>query len=1071
MKLFTTLLTSFLLFTAVLSGQAGMTVEFSSDCIMPGTTYSMTYMGTDATGRHFYGDESINGAGQPVVQIFWDQPSGSWHIGIPGIGSSGIIHATAPNTFSPNPPDSATELYPAGTGGCPGINATVSGTGTQSTAGIPCEGIGDDDMDGVCNDVDVCPGEDDTIDADGDNIPDCNDPNPGVFDGVSFDSPCIGEILPFTLTGSDGTRNIYTNAPQNLEIAFSTANDRWEMRGAGAGGAVSHFNTLATLPDPPSSIAMAWEADPAGGCTDVPTVSGTGTQDSRCINIVADCPDDGDACTEAALDEDCNCTNVPITNVLPTATCNPTVTVELNMDGVAILAAADVDNGSTDDACGSISTLALDRTGFDCDVVNNTLTVTLTVTDNEGGMATCTADVTVEDNIAPTFTCTDITVDLDANGEYFITNSDVLTRMVQDWDDNCAPAPTNFGSGLRLITCANSTSGTFSYFFGAFDGNGQEMTCTSTITVNDPTLACDDDPVARCAATAIVQIDADGNADAGSIDDGSTDDNTPAGDLIFSIDGDVLDCADVDMPAQMVTLVVTDNVGQTSTCTSEVTVEDNIAPAITCQNIAIDLDANGTARLNTLAVVNEVLTSFNDNCAADWVSLGFTVGSIGCAQIGVIDLTIFFRDRPQIPSAQQTRCTVQVQVNDPLGVCGTDPVVSCQDFGAAPDPDGTYTLDANSMDNGSSDDGSVYTLAFCNQTSSVGNATDDQHFRNVGHGQSFVAAQTGAIQKIRVRFFGEESGVNLHFYDGGQGSGINGRVGTPVYTEANIELFASVDGASTEILLSTPLPVVQGQAYTFIFEGFTDVYYDGSIGGGPYTDGDAFFNYASGFPPDLRFEVDFIGPTTQVFSGDADYPVTVFAIDDQGNASPGCNAIFTLDQALPVEWLFFSADAGAKSVDLQWETTTEPDNAGFHLERSATGTEWSVIGQVPARSGADQRYEYTDATPLEGNGYYRIRQTDFDGQLTYSPVETVTFYGDAPLVISPNPATNEVQVLLPEGAELVGLLDVTGRAVLIRFTGNRNRLSADVSGLTAGIYVVRVRLASGAERVRRLQIR
>jgi hypothetical protein len=57
-----------------------------------------------------------------------------------------------------------------------------------------------------------------------------------------------------------------------------------------------------------------------------------------------------------------------------------------------------VDNGSND-ACG-IQSLVLSQTAFVCSEVGAN-TETLTVTDVNGNVSTCTTVVTVEDNVAP----------------------------------------------------------------------------------------------------------------------------------------------------------------------------------------------------------------------------------------------------------------------------------------------------------------------------------------------------------------------------------------------------------------------------------------------------------------------------------------------------------------------------------------------------------------------------------------------------------------------------------------------------------------------------------------------
>lgn len=627
--------------------------------------------------------------------------------------------------------------------------------------------------------------------------------------------------------------------------------------------------------------------------------------------------------------------------------------------------------------------------------------------------------------------------------------------------------------------CANGTSNNLDLF--ALVTNDANWSFQNTaVSLADCGFTCDPPPVAVCQDIT-VEIDANGNPttngqpftasdlDGGSTDNGSIDPNG------FSVDI-TPGCANVTNPSTTtITLTVTDDLGQTATCTSQVTVEDNVAPVVTCQNVVVDLLADGTFNSGGFGsfFINNVLTSFTDNCAPapNGLITGFQF-SFGCNDIGINNEGYFFRDRPNSdPTRLEDRCDILLQVNDPLGVCGSDPIVNCQDFAAGPDPDGTYTLDANSLNNGSTDDRSVYTLVFDPATDRQEHLIQDCTYASVGQGQSFTAGQDGVIQTIRVRSVTAVS-TTLHLYAGDNGSGVPGSVGTPLYSQA-VELFASPTGAFTEMLLSTPFPVTAGSQYNFVLEGTTNLYYDCGATAG-YPGGRTMLNYVQ-WPPapdqDYTFQVDIIGPTTQEFTGDGDYPLTVYAVDDQGNVSGACNATFTLDQSLPVEWLSFGADAGAKQVDLQWETTPEPDNAGFHVERSATGNEWLAIGQVTARPGPNQRYDFTDNAPLNGTSYYRLRQTDLDGRVTYSPVETVVFYGEDFLEVFPNPATDEVNVRLPAGAEILGLLDVTGRNTRIIFDGQDGQRKANVSGLPAGVYFLRVRLADGGLGARRGVVR
>ncbi|MBR9916084.1 MAG: hypothetical protein GYB32_14940, partial [Algicola sp.] len=99
-------------------------------------------------------------------------------------------------------------------------------------------------------------------------------------------------------------------------------------------------------------------------------------------------------------------------NTNPTAICQNT-TVVLDASGNGSITTTDIDNGSND-ACG-IQSLSLDQTTFDCNDIGNN-TVTLTVTDNNGNVSTCTATVDVQDNTNPTAICQNATVVLDASG-------------------------------------------------------------------------------------------------------------------------------------------------------------------------------------------------------------------------------------------------------------------------------------------------------------------------------------------------------------------------------------------------------------------------------------------------------------------------------------------------------------------------------------------------------------------------------------------------------------------------------------------------------------------------------
>jgi hypothetical protein len=108
---------------------------------------------------------------------------------------------------------------------------------------------------------------------------------------------------------------------------------------------------------------------------------------------------------------------------------------------------------------------------------------------------------------------------------------------------------------------------------------------------------------------------------------------------------------------------------------------------------------------------------------------------------------------------------------------------------------------------------------------------------------------------------------------------------------------------------------------------------------------------------------------------------------------------------LAVSNLSFTAQKQGNTVQLDWKTTTEINNDHFDVERSKDGINWQVIGTVKGHGNSSTpiQYNYTDALPLNGINYYRLKQTDADGKFTYSQVKTVQFTGQWLVKLYPNP--------------------------------------------------------------------
>jgi hypothetical protein len=166
--------------------------------------------------------------------------------------------------------------------------------------------------------------------------------------------------------------------------------------------------------------------------------------------------------------------NVIVTDdELPMAVCQD-IDVSLDANGMATIAAAQIDNGSTDN-CG-IANIEVSPSSFDCDDLGDQ-TVTLTVTDLSGNIGTCTATVSVADDTDPVFTscAPDITVDYDMNCEALLADyTNDATAM-----DNCGNLTITQSPAPGTMLMSEMTTVTLT----AADGTGNSIDCQFTVTL------------------------------------------------------------------------------------------------------------------------------------------------------------------------------------------------------------------------------------------------------------------------------------------------------------------------------------------------------------------------------------------------------------------------------------------------------------------------------------------------------------------------------------------------------------------------------------------------------------
>jgi hypothetical protein len=174
-----------------------------------------------------------------------------------------------------------------------------------------------------------------------------------------------------------------------------------------------------------------------------------------------------------------------------------------------------------------------------------------------------------------------------------------------------------------------------------------------------------------------------------------------------------------------------------------------------------------------------------------------------------------------------------------------------------------------------------------------------------------------------------------------------------------------------------------------------------------------------------------------------------------------------LTDNVPIEMLSFTGSVSNSEVQLLWSTATELNNRGFEIERSVNNqNNFITIGFVDGKGNSTEinYYSFNDIPTLSGINqiYYRLKQIDFDGTVSYSDVVSVTYDVPAEFVLNqnyPNPfnPSTTINFYVPkESFVSIKVYDFLGNEIAIlvnevKSTGSYDFLF-EASNLPSGTY-------------------
>lgn len=212
--------------------------------------------------------------------------------------------------------------------------------------------------------------------------------------------------------------------------------------------------------------------------------------------------------------------------------------------------------------------------------------------------------------------------------------------------------------------------------------------------------------------------------------------------------------------------------------------------------------------------------------------------------------------------------------------------------------------------------------------------------------------------------------------------------------------------------------------------------------------------------------------STTVFDGS----LTITLDASAGANRPKISAIEIMPQAgcgtgnpFPIELLSFEAERRDEQVVLNWATASENNNDFFTIERSQDGFQFEEIQKVASLGNSQQKraYQTIDAQPLQGANYYRLKQTDLDGQFSYSHTVLVAFY-TGEVEIYPNPVHNGEAITIAfemaeRGTVSLSLNNILGQEVSKSTTTlakGRHEQSLNIQDLRQGYYLLKLKIGN-----------
>ncbi len=160
---------------------------------------------------------------------------------------------------------------------------------------------------------------------------------------------------------------------------------------------------------------------------------------------------------------------------------------------------------------------------------------------------------------------------------------------------------------------------------------------------------------------------------------------------------------------------------------------------------------------------------------------------------------------------------------------------------------------------------------------------------------------------------------------------------------------------------------------------------------------------------------------------------------------------------LPVQWLQVNGHTNLHhQAVVNWQVS-ESNVANYTIEKSADGLSFITTAILNSKGNGTNSYSHTQSAPLNKITYFRIKQTDIDGNYTYSAIIKLNSIQNVKATVFPNPVNDVANLsvhmdLLNSKALLVDMYGKMLQTVLI----SKTALNINMQPYAKGWYLLKL---------------